>query len=167
MNVVQKSTWQTNARYALTGSPLVDLRDLMTQWAKGVRRVQEKTKAKAKERMAANKAEKDSEYGAKMAIMADLGGPTKLSGKVHKEVSRIPHSTNTDIPGTPRARGVQAGWARQDMRLQARTGWERPDMQLLEINRDSCYPCAARSLVTEKSQPVTWKSAMRRLGLKS
>ena len=140
--------------------------------------MQEDKKAKAKEKMVANKAEVDSEYGARMAIMADLGGPTKLSGRAHKEASRIQRSTSSDIPGTPQAKGEQAGWARQDTRLQARTGWERPDMQLLEINRDLCYPCAARSPVmsrsrimcrlnTEKSQPVAWRSAMRRRGLKS
>ena len=143
----------------------------MIQLAKAAKRVREKKKAKANEKMVANKAEEDPEYGAKKAIMADLGGPTKLSGRAHKEASRIQHSTSIDIPGTPRAREAQAGWARQDTRLQERTGWEKLDMQLLEINRDSCCPCAARNLAMSRRcimcQPVTWKSAMRRPGLKS
>ena len=75
---------------------------MMTQWAKVARRVQEKKKAKAKEKMVANKAEKDSEYGAKMAIMADLGGPTKLSGKVTR---RFPLSHNPPTPTSLAPRG--------------------------------------------------------------
>ena len=119
---------------------------MMTQWAKAARRVQERTKAKAKERMVANKSEKDSKYGAKMAIMADLGGPTKLSGKAHKEVSLIPHSTNTDIPGTPRAREVQAGWARERIcdsrrelvgRGRICSSWKSTGIHVIHVQREA------------------------------
>ena len=131
--------------------------------------MQEKKKAKAKEKMVANKAEEDPEYGAKKAIMADLGGPTKLSGRAHKEASRIQRSTSSDIPGTPQAKEEQAGWARQGTRLQERTGWEKLDMQLLEANRDSCCPCAARSPQTSRRRlpcqlPTERSRSLRRIG---
>ena len=139
----------------------------MTQWAKAAKRVQENKKAK--EKMVASKAEEESEYGARMAIMADLGGPTKLSGRAHKEASRIQRSTSSDIPGTPQAKEEQAGWARQGTRLQERTGWEKLDMQLLEANRDSCWLGAARSLQPSRRRlpcqlPTERSRSLRRIG---
>ena len=100
----------------------MDPRDWTIQWAKVERRVQDKTKAKAKEKVVANKSAMDLVCGLEMEIMEEFGFQPKLNGKVHKEVSRILHFISTTILGTLQARGAQVGWAKQVMHLRAQCG---------------------------------------------
>ena len=120
MNVDPRNTWQTNAKSALIELPRVDPRGWTIQWAKVERRVQ--TKAKAQEKVVANKSATDLGCGVEKEIMEEFGFPPKLSGKVHKEVSRILHFISTNILGTLQARGAQVGWAKQAMHLRAQCG---------------------------------------------
>ena len=120
MNVGPRSTLQTNAKSALIEQPRVDPRGWTIQWAKVERKVQ--TKAKAKEKVVANKSAKHLECGLENEIMEEFGFPPKLNGRVHKEASHILHSISTNILGTLQARGVQVGWAKQAMHLKAQCG---------------------------------------------
>ena len=98
----------------------MDPRGWTIQWAKVERRAQ--AKAKAKEKVVANKSATDLVCVLEMEIMEEFGFPPKLSGKVHKEVSLTLHFINTRILGTLQARGVQVGWAKQAMHLKAQCG---------------------------------------------
>ena len=80
------------------------------------------TKAKAKEKVVANKSAKHLVCGLEKEIMEEFGFPPKLNGRVHKEASHILHSISTNILGTLQARGVQVGWAKQAMHLKAQCG---------------------------------------------
>ena len=152
MNVGPRSTWQTNAKSALIELPRVDPRGWTIQWAKVERRVQ--AKAKAKEKVVANKSAMDLVCGLEMEIMEEFGFPPKLSGKVHKEVSRTLHFISTSILGTLQAKGVQAGWANQAMHFRTQRGRVTLDIRTLGVCQDSRCPCAARSLEMPPTRTV-------------
>ena len=116
-----------------------------------------------------SKAQKDTEYGPKTEIMEEFGSHPRRNGKERKAEFRIQRFISKSIPGILQARGAQAGWERRDMQIRARCGWDRATMQVLELNRDLCYPCAARSFQPSRRRlpcqlPTERSRSLRRIG---